>query len=524
MKRKQITIIDALRNRKLFGPLFADLTTWTAWIVWLKAVFGLPMEKTELELYQRCTARTDLPKGFKEAFAIVGRSGGKSRIVSFAAVFIACFYDFRKYLAPGETGMVLGLARDRDQAKVVFGYIGGIIKSVPALKQMVAAWRVDEIELNNGITIAVKTSDYRTVRGITLVCAIADEVAFWDSQGVNPDKQVFQALRPAMATIPEAKFLVISSPYAKYGVLFEAHHNHFGREDSAVLVWQAPTTVMNPSISEEFVQGEIEADPDAGRSEWLAQFREDVEAAFSLESIEQCVVPGRTELLPAQRLSYLAFVDPSGGRRDQFTVAVGHRKGEEAIIDMIKAWKPPFDPTDVVKECAEAIKPYRIRNITGDNYGGEWPVAEFRKHGITYQLAEKHRSELYLNLIPVVNSKRAELPDNRRMIEELRRLERRRGRSGKDTIDHPAYGGSDDVANSVAGAVDLIIAKPGLSPFARPIGVEKITNPFSDSRPRGETEIPRTRIPCPIGVGHSGWSLHSRDDDDDYYVGAKPVR
>jgi hypothetical protein len=95
-----------------------------------------------------------------------------------------------------------------------------------------------------GITISAKTSDFRTVRGVTIVCAIADEAGFWDSQGINPDKQVFQALRPAMATIPEAKLLVISSPYAECGVLFEAHHNHFGKDDSLVLVWQAPTTVM----------------------------------------------------------------------------------------------------------------------------------------------------------------------------------------------------------------------------------------------------------------------------------------
>ena len=43
---------------------------------------------------------------------------------------------------------------------------------------------------------------------------------------------------------------------------------------------------MNPSISEQFVQSEIEKDPDAARSEWLALFRQDIEAAFSLESIE----------------------------------------------------------------------------------------------------------------------------------------------------------------------------------------------------------------------------------------------
>ena len=185
------------------------------------------------------------------------------------------------------------------------------------------------IELNNGITIAVKTSDYRAVRGLTVVCSIADEVCFWDSQGVNPDKEIFQALRPAMATIPEAKLLVISSSYAKYGVVFEAHRCYFGKDDATVLVWQAPTTTMNPSISEEFVQAEIEQDPDAGRSEWLALFREDIEAAFSLESIEQCVIPGRQELLPAQSLSYVAFVDPSGGRRDQFIVAIAHRQKEE---------------------------------------------------------------------------------------------------------------------------------------------------------------------------------------------------
>src|SRR4030095_16013636 len=98
-------------------------------------------------------------------------------------------------------------------------------------------------------------------------------------------------------------------------------------------------------------------------------------------------------------------------------------------------------------------------------------VAEFKKHGIVYQLSELNRSQLYLNLIPVLNSKRCELPDDRRMIEEFRRLERRRGRSGKDSIDHPAYGGSDDVANATAGAVSLVITRPVMSAGVVPIGV-----------------------------------------------------
>src|SRR5262249_29087007 len=216
-------------------------------------------------------------------------------------------------------------------------YIAGILDAIPALKQTVSRQTADEIELVNGITIAVKTSDYRAVRGVTIVCCIADEVAFWQSEGVNPDREVFQALRPAMATIPEAKLWVISSPYAKFGTLFEAYHRYYGRDDDSVVVRQSDTRTMNPNISEAFIQAEIENDPDAARSEWFAQFREDIEAAFSLESIEQCVIRGRTELLPAGSISYVAFVDPSGGRRDQFTVSIAHRSGERAVVDHFKA-------------------------------------------------------------------------------------------------------------------------------------------------------------------------------------------
>ena len=82
MKRKQITVVDAIRNPKLFGSLFPDLASWSAWIVFLKATFGIEMDATELDTFQRCTNRSIPPhqRRSKEAYAIVGRRGGKSRI------------------------------------------------------------------------------------------------------------------------------------------------------------------------------------------------------------------------------------------------------------------------------------------------------------------------------------------------------------------------------------------------------------------------------------------------------------
>ncbi len=376
------------------------------------------------------------------------------------AVYVGCFSSFKQYLTAGEKAVILVLARDRDQAKVVFSYVAGILRAIPPLYQMVAVERADEIELDNGVTIMVKTSDYRAIRGLTIAACIADEIAFWDSQGVSPDHEVFTALRPAMATIPTAKLLCISTPYARSGVLFEAHKDHYGHDNDHALVWAADTRSMNPTVAESLIQRELERDPDAARAEWLAGFRDDLEAAFGLEALEACVIKGREELPPSSAIAYRAFVDPSGGRHDAFTLAVAHKEGKTVVLDLVRAWHPPFDPSVVVAEVSETAKRYGVLSLTGDNYGGEWPVESFRSHGIRYERADKAKSELYLSSIPVVNSGTVELPDNHQLLEQFRRLERRRGRTGKDTIDHPPRL-SDDMANSVAGVIYLVLNEPG---------------------------------------------------------------
>jgi len=436
---KRPNIIEAILNRKLFGslPAFRDLTTWRPWTVWLKAVFALPMDADEVEIFRRCTGRTNPPRVEPtEIHTIVGRRGGKSFIVSLVAVFVACFRSFAEYLTTGERAMVLILARDRDQAKVVFRYVQGVIKAIGPLCRMIVAERVDEIELNNGVNIAVKTSDYRAIRGVTVVCVIGDEVAFWDSQGVNPDKEILSAIRPAMATIPNAKLLLISTPYSKTGVLYGAYKEFYGIDTEDVLIWQADTRTMNPTIPDNTIQRELERDPEAARGEWLAEFREDLEAAFADEVLEACVIPGRVELPPSSEITYRAFGDPSGGRHDKFAVAIGHtERNEVAVVDLLKAWPPPFDPSVVVGEACEILGRFNVSEIRGDRYAGEWPVEAFRKNGVVYRQAEKTKSELYLALIPVLCARKVELPDNKQLLQEFRRLERRRGRSGKDMVD-----------------------------------------------------------------------------------------
>lgn len=446
--KPQINIIQAVRDQRLFASLFTNSASWTAWIVWLKAAFALPMDATELALYRQCTGREHpptVPPG--EIYTIVGRRGGKSFISSLVAAYLGCFNSYKKYLAAGERAVILVLARDREQAKVCFGYIAGIIHQVPPLAAMVVSEKTDEIELDNGTVIMVKTSDFRSVRGLTLAAVIADEVCFWDSQGVSPDVEIFAALRPAMATIPGSKLIAISSPYSKHGVMYEAHREYHGNDDASILVWQAETRTMNPTISEQLIQRELERDPDSASAEWLAKFRDDLESAFSVEAVRACIVPGRDELPPLTAISYRCFVDPSGGRHDSFTLAISHRGKDVAVLDAVHEWRAPFDPSVVVKEASDMARKYRCSKITADNYSAEWTAEAFKKHRITYEKSEKNKSELYLALIPAVNAKQVELLDYPRLLEQLRRLERRKGRTGRDSIDHPPRL-SDDVANA----------------------------------------------------------------------------
>ena len=70
-------------------------------------------------------------------------------------------------------------------------------------------------------------------------------------------------------------------------------------------------------------------------------------------------------------------------------------------------------------------------------------------------MQKKPKSDLFRDLLPLLNSGRIVLPKSERLVNQLYGLERRTARSGKDSIDH-GPGGHDDLANSVAGCADLV--------------------------------------------------------------------
>jgi hypothetical protein len=113
-----------------------------------------------------------------------------------------------------------------------------------------------------------------------------------------------------------------------------------------------------------------------------------------------------------------------------------------------------FCPEIVVDDFCNTLKQYNIDKVCGDKYAGAWPAEQFAKRNVTYEPSEKVKSDIYRDCLPLLNSCKVQLLDNRRLRAQLHNLERRTARGGRDSIDH-GPGAHDDIANAVAGALVL---------------------------------------------------------------------
>jgi hypothetical protein len=420
----------------------------------------LPIERTgdpdrAMELFVECTGRQYWPAQQFETFVVIGgQRAGKSRIASLIASDLSCLRDYSLYLAPGERGYLPVIAADRKQARVVFSYIEAFVNGCTVFKSLLADEPLKErISFSNAIDIEIMTASFRTTRGYTVVGSVLDEVAYYRSEDTaTPDHEIVSAVRRGTLTIPNAMLVMISSPYARRGVLWEIYRDSWAKEDSRTLVWNAPTWVMNPTITREDLQPEFDRDFNKAMADYGGIFRKDVERFVAIETIQACV-KGWEEQLPRGDINYVGFVDPSGGSQDSFTLAVGHREEDNIIVDALREWIPPFSPDTVVQEAAALLKSYGIYEVYGDKYGGSWPSERFAAHEIVYEPTKKSKSDLYRDMLPLLNAHRLHLNSNARLAKQLWELERRTTGAGKDSIDHPP-GGHDDLPNAVAGMAD----------------------------------------------------------------------
>jgi hypothetical protein len=467
------------------------------------AICGEPLLADELPIFKELTGGRDYVPGMRveEFIGVIGRRGGKSRAI---AVLVAYVTGLCEHPEPvlGERG-----AADQEQALTCLGYVEGTFRQSPILRQLIESKTQKQIRLTNRLLIMVRASDYRRVRGVTLLLAVCDELAFWQSSpdSASPDTEIVGALRPALATCG-GMLAMISSPHARRGELYSLYRKHYGAAgDPLILVAQAATRTIEPEPAP-VVTRATERDPVAAAAEYGAQFRSDVACFVDREIILANVMTGVREIPPARGTIYKSFVDPSGGSADSYACAIGHSRDDVVVIDCVREIPAPFSPEIETAELAMLLKTYGIGKVFGDKYAGNWPSEAFMRHGIQYEPASAPKSNLYLAALPLLNSARIEMPDNGKLISQLANLERRTARGGRDSVDHPPNS-HDDLANAALGLSTLFASGDGtysLEIWRKVAGLED--EPLDDSI---ETLLDRSRklyastgsFAVPIGDG-----------------------
>jgi hypothetical protein len=453
--RPLVTLRHAFESPHLLAPVMGGESRMPMRAL-LLASQGEELTETELAHYRLLTEREKPPaEPVKEVHVYAGRRSGKSSGCASLAVYASALCDYSDCLAPGERGVVLLIAENQKQARVLLNYIAGIFDLSPALSKMIVNRTQTSLTLNNRIDIEVRSADFRGLRGLTLVCAIGDEVCHWRSDfSANPAEEIITAVRPGLITTG-GQLITIGSPYTRTGFGYSTWRKHFGPEgDPRVIVANGATRIFNCTIPEEEIQRAIEDDPSAAASEWMGQWRQDIEAYIAREVVEARVIPGRYELPRVPGFVYHAFCDPSGGSGDDMTLAIAHREDDIAVLDCIRAVRPPFNPDQVTQEFCKVLNTYGIIKVVGDKYAGEWPSQRFSAHSMTYEFSERTKNEIYVQSLPLLMAGRCELLDNQKLVTQLCSLERKTSRGGRQSIDHPPQG-HDDIANAVCGALAL---------------------------------------------------------------------
>jgi len=444
---------------ELFGKTFGG-PTFTAWRTVAKIIDGLPLDEAELALYRAITGReTYTAKPYDEAYLVKPRRSGGTLFGAMCGVH-SSLTDYRDKLGPGEVATVALIASDRRQARQLMNYCKGLVEDAPIIAAEVVNITAESISFAHRVQLEVHVGSFRSTRGYSYACVLLDELAFYRSDlSANPDIELVRAVRPGLANLG-GRLLGFSSPHSRRGHLWEMYRAHYGKP-SDVLVIQAPGKVLNPTINDAVIARARQEDPLAARSEWDAEFREDISQYITDELIDKATYPGRLALPRHPASTYRAFCDPSGGRHDAMTLAIAHLEdSKKVVLDKLLIVHPPFAPDETVATFCTALSAYGLANVVGDRYAGEWVVDAFRKHGVEYQVSEHDKSAIYTETLPLFTQGLVELLDVRQLSTELRLLERRARVGGKgEIIDHPPRA-HDDAANAACGALLLASTTP----------------------------------------------------------------
>lgn len=430
----------------------------------LKVIYGLKLTEEELKIYRKITKnRKEFEAGIEkeEAVLVLGARSGKSLLASVIALYEGTRDKWGKYLNRGESGYIEVISTRQKQSEAIIGAnCLRLMENSYNLRGLIKDSTQSELTLKNNMKIISLPCNTTAGRGLPVACLIFDEIGHFYIEGKKADETIFNALRPRQAQFPGAKLILLSTPAAKQGLLWNFYDQGF--KISSRLTANAETLFMNPLVDRKFLEKEKARDIDNYLREFMAQFAEKVEAFLSYD-----LVAGALKLagdLPYKEgYRYYAGIDASGlAGRDKFSLAIAHKQGLDVYIDKVVSWNLK-NPDPIMIDIKELAGIYHINNVSIDRYARGWVLAALRKIGL-FVNTRPSLAEIYVNIKSLMLGNRLFLPDNKAIKKAFLNTSAYYGRNNALSIAHERNAeGHSDEADAISTAVFDIIMEKGES-------------------------------------------------------------
>ncbi|MBA7564033.1 hypothetical protein ES695_03310 [Candidatus Atribacteria bacterium 1244-E10-H5-B2] len=462
-KLQEANIIEFATDKEYLNLSFKERP---AQEVILRVIYGLPLNKKQLKIYYKITKnRKEFEAGLEkeEAILVLGARSGKSLIASVIALYEGTRKKWSKYLNRGESGYIEVISTKQKQSEQIIGAnCLRLMENSPKLKGYVRDHTQSELILKNNMRILSLPCNSTAGRGLPVVCLIFDEIGHFYTEGVRADETIFNALRPRQAQFPGAKLVLISTPSAKQGLLWNFFDDGF--KTAGRLTAQAETLFMNPLVDQKFLQKEKKRDIDNYRREFLAEFAEKVEAFLSYD-----LVAGALKLagdLPYKaEYRYYAGIDASGlAGRDKFALAITHKQDNKVYVDKSVTWNLS-DPDPIMKDIKELTGIYHINKASIDKYAKGWVQNALEKIGLEVNIRPS-LAEIYVNIKSLMLGDRLYLPDNQGIKKAFLNTQAYYGRNNQLSIAHERdSAGHSDEADAISTSVFEAIKEESVPGF-----------------------------------------------------------
>jgi len=449
-KLKDLNIIQFAENPIVLGLSFKKRP---AQKVILKAMYGLPLNKKELEIFDILTKGKGeyIPgKERLELIACLGARSGKSFLVSICALYEAIVgrmnKDWKDTVSPGEYIYVCIVAtRELQARKIIQENCLRMLRRSPMLKSAILKSTDLEITLKNYVKIISGPCNSTALRGLPIIFLALDEISFFRIEGPKADEAIFNSLRPRMAQFTGGKLFMISTAGSKQGLFWQYFNEGFNVKDR--LTFQAPTDFVNPMIPKEFLEKEKARDIDNYNREYKGIFAERMEAFFSFNMLNECfILTGDQKYIST--FTYNLGIDASGlAGRDLFGLAISHRQGPKITIDYAKSFNTK-NLDIIINEIKELKKNYNLKIAVIDRFAKGFVRAFLVKLGLGVVIRPS-LSDIYINAKSLAISGNLILPINKELKSGLLRTEAYYSKSNSLTIGHPRdSAGHSDLADA----------------------------------------------------------------------------